>query len=184
MFYLHGRIIEEQGIHAVHPEYGSYEYTAILDSLNRHGYNVISEARAKNTDENIYAEKVVKQIDTLLKSGVPAEHIFIVGASKGSAITFLVSEKAMNKKLNFVVLGACYQDQNLKEGKLKLCGNFLSFYETSDKWCISCVALFEKQDCISKSQEVELNTNKGHGLLYKPYSEWITPLMQWAKEVK
>jgi len=184
MFYLHGRIIEEQGIHAVHPEYGPYEYSAILDSLSKYGYNVISEVRAKNTDENIYAEKVVKQIDTLLKGGIPAEQIFIIGASKGSAIALLVSAKAMNTKINFAILGACYEDQDLKAGKLKLCGNFLSFYEKSDTWCISCVKLFENQECVTKFQEVKLHTNKKHGVLYQPYSEWITPLMKWTKEVK
>jgi len=184
MFYLHGKIIEEQGIHAVHPEYGPYEYAAILDSLNKYGYNVISEVRAKNTDENSYAEKVVKQIDTLLKAGIPAEHIFIIGASKGSAITLRVSAKAMNTKINFAILGACYEDQDLKAGKLKLCGNFLSFYETSDTWCISCVQLFKAQSCVSNFREVQLTTNKKHGVLYKPYNEWVTPLMQWANEVK
>ncbi len=184
MFYLHGKIVEEQGPHAIHPEYGPYEYMAILDSLSAYGYEVISEVRAKNTNENNYAEKLVKQIDTLLKAGVPAQHIFIVGASKGSYITLLASVKAMNNRLNFAVLGACYPDQNLNQGKIKLCGNFLSFYETSDKWCISCVKFFENQDCVSKFQEIELHTNKGHGVLYKPYSEWITPLMKWASEVK
>jgi len=184
MFYVHGRIIEEQGIHAVHPEYGAYEYLAILDSLSKYGYNVISNVRPKNADEHIYADKLTKQIDTLLKAGVPGEHIFVVGASKGSYITLLASEKLMNTKINFALLGACYADQDLGEGKLKLCGNFLSFYETSDTWCISCTKLFENQDCVSKFQEVELSTNKGHGVLYKPYSEWITPLMNWAKEVK
>lgn len=184
MFYVHGKIIEEQGIHAVHPEYGAYEYLTILDSLSNYGYTVISNVRPKNADENIYADKLVKQIDTLLKAGIPAKHIFVVGASKGSYITLLASAKLMNAKINFALLGACYADQETKQGKIQLCGNFLSFYETSDKWCISCVALFEKQNCVTKFKEVELSTNKGHGLLYKPYSEWITPLMKWAKEVK
>src|SRR4030067_991612 len=33
MFYLHGKVIEDQGIPAVSPEYGKYEYEAILEKL-------------------------------------------------------------------------------------------------------------------------------------------------------
>ena len=29
LFYFHGKIIEDQGIHAVSPDYGEYEYEAI-----------------------------------------------------------------------------------------------------------------------------------------------------------
>ena len=35
MFYLHGKIIEDQGLNAVSPEYGPYEYEAILEKLGR-----------------------------------------------------------------------------------------------------------------------------------------------------
>lgn len=43
MFYLHGRIIEDQGIPAVSSEYGTYEYEAILEKLASHGFTMISE---------------------------------------------------------------------------------------------------------------------------------------------
>src|SRR5512141_303008 len=50
MFYLHGRIIEDQGIPAVSSEYGTYEYEAILEKLTSHRFAIISEQRQKNTD--------------------------------------------------------------------------------------------------------------------------------------
>jgi hypothetical protein len=50
MFYLHGKIIEDQGIPAVSPEYGTYEYEAILEKLASFGFTVISEQRPKNSD--------------------------------------------------------------------------------------------------------------------------------------
>ena len=33
LFYLHGKIIEDQGIPAISPDYGEYEYEAILDKF-------------------------------------------------------------------------------------------------------------------------------------------------------
>jgi len=34
LFYLHGRIIEDQGLPAIDPIYGEYEYIAILEKLS------------------------------------------------------------------------------------------------------------------------------------------------------
>ncbi|MBC7485344.1 MAG: hypothetical protein H7282_01130 [Cytophagaceae bacterium] len=75
LFYLHGRIIEEEGIRAVSKKCGAYEYYAILDTLKNYGFTVISEARPKNTNINLYAKKTAAQIDTLLKAGVAPEYI-------------------------------------------------------------------------------------------------------------
>ena len=33
LFYLHGRIVEDQGANAVSPDYGRYEYSAIVSQL-------------------------------------------------------------------------------------------------------------------------------------------------------
>lgn len=57
MFYLHGKIIEDQGIPAVSPEYGTYEYEAILAKLASFGFTVISEQRTKDTDGMKYADR-------------------------------------------------------------------------------------------------------------------------------
>ncbi|MGH7452622.1 MAG: DUF1566 domain-containing protein, partial [bacterium] len=35
------------------------------------------------------------------------------------------------------------------------------------------------QDCISDYKEIKLNMNNGHGFLYKPYREWVHPLVKW-----
>jgi hypothetical protein len=43
LFYLHGNIIEDQGIPAISPEYGEYQYQAILDQLSGYGFEIISE---------------------------------------------------------------------------------------------------------------------------------------------
>lgn len=183
MFYLHGRIIEEQGIHAVSPDYGSYEYLAILDSLNAYGFIVISEARAKNTNELLYAEKVSKQIDSLLNKGVPPNHIYVLGASKGAYITLLTAREVQNKEVNYIVMGVCSFDNTnyWSEDKIEMCGNFLSIYEASDTFGGTCYRLLGQGSCISGFEEVKLNMGNRHGFLYKPYSAWINPLMKWVE---
>ncbi len=73
LFYLHGKIIEDQGIPAISPDYGEYEYEAILEKLASYEFVVISEQRPKNTDGMEYANKVVKQVTELLKAGVRSQ---------------------------------------------------------------------------------------------------------------
>ena len=68
LFYLHGQIIEDQGIHAVSAKYGEYEYEAILDELQAYGFVIISERRPRDTDTEIYAHKIVEQVTLLLKA--------------------------------------------------------------------------------------------------------------------
>lgn len=182
MFYLHGRIVEEQGANAVHPVFGEYKYLDILDSLKKYKFHVISEVRPKNTNEILYAEKVVKQIDTLIKAGVSPKNIFIFGASKGAFITLWVSAKANNNKLNFVVMGICSEEITKEFGSQIICGNFLSIHESSDDFATSCVGLLENRKCVTGFQEVKLTLNNKHGFLYKPYNEWMIPLMNWANK--
>jgi len=179
IFYLHGAIIESQGINAISPYWGRYEYIAILDTLRSYGYNVISEARPQNTDKSEYADKIAKEISALLASGVSPEDIIVVGASAGGSIAVDISIRVKNSKTKYAVLGVCrwaswkaYLHEN------KLCGNFLSIYESSDSYG-SCEGYFNEQDCISGYKEIKLNMNNGHGFLYKPYREWIHPLVKW-----
>jgi hypothetical protein len=54
LFYLHGQIVEDQGLAAVSPQFGAYEYEAILRSLQRTGLTVISELRTRNTSPSTY----------------------------------------------------------------------------------------------------------------------------------
>ncbi|MFN2198924.1 MAG: alpha/beta hydrolase, partial [Anaerolineales bacterium] len=78
LFYLHGKIIEDQGIPAVSPDFGEYEYGAILQELRDYEFVVISEQRPKDTDGVSYAGRVVAQITSLLATGVPAENITVI----------------------------------------------------------------------------------------------------------
>jgi len=183
-FYLHGKIIEDQGIPAISPDYGEYEYQTILEKLSSYGFVVISEQRAKNTDSMEYAKRVSKQISVLLISGVPASNITIVGASKGAGITILVSHLLQNEKLNYVIMAICDPAtvKELKQNEISLYGNVLSIYDSTDDLAGSCQELFSFSEGkgISKYNEVVLNVGTGHGVLFKPLEEWIMPVIQWA----
>jgi len=184
LFYLHGRIIEDQGIPAIDPNYGEYEYGKILKKLSGYGFVVISEQRPKNTDSREYARKIAEQVTTLLDAGVPAKNIIIVGASKGAGIAIFVSHFLENEEVNFVIMAICAPDEvdYLKQNQIFLYGNILSIYDSADKLAGSCRELFSFSEGkgISKHEEVVLNVGTGHGILYRPLDEWITPVIQWA----
>ena len=184
LFYLHGKIIEDQGIPAVSPDYGEYEYQAILEKLSSYGFVVFSEQRSKNTDSITYARRIAEQVTTLLDAGVPAENITVVGASQGAWITVYVSHFLENEKLNFVIMAICHPDnvEAFKQDQIFLYGNVLSIYDHADELAGSCQELFSFSGGkgISKHEEVVLNVGTGHGILYKPLDEWITPVIQWA----
>jgi len=181
MFYLHGKIIEDQGLPAISPEYGEYEYEAILETLHKHGFVVISEQRSKDTDSFVYAKRVRKQVQALIDVGVPAGNITVVGASKGAAITVLVSHLLENDEVSFVLLGACHPDtvDEFMKDQVRLVGNVLSIYDSVDKWAGSCQEFFSFSK-LAKSDEIILEIGTGHGILYQPLDEWILPAVEWA----
>jgi hypothetical protein len=187
LFYLHGKIIEDQGIPAISPEYGEYEYEAILEKLSGYGFVIVSEQRPKNTDGVEYARKISGQITTLLNAGVPAKNITVVGASQGGGIAIYVSHFLENEEINYVIMGICHPDvvQGLQQDQIFLFGNVLSIYDSVDEFAGSCQDLFSFSEGkgISTHEEVVLNMGKGHGILYKPFDEWILPTVQWANHV-
>ncbi len=184
MFYLHGKIIEDQGIPAVSAEYGVYEYEAILEKLASHGFTVISEQRQKGADGMKYAERVAGQVTGLLNAGVPAKNITVVGASQGAAITIAVSNFLANKDLNFVLMGTCNTEtiQFSKQQRLFLYGNILTIRDSDDGFADSCEELFAfSEGKIARHEELVLHIGTGHGILYKPLDEWILPAVQWSE---
>jgi hypothetical protein len=185
LFYLHGGIIQEQGINAISPRFGAYEYMKILDTLRRHGFNVISEARPRGTDEVAYARKVSKQIDTLINRGVAPENIVVVGASQGAYIAIELARQLKNSRISYAILALCsaYALDYFLQDPVELCGNFLSIYENSDSKG-SCDKLLAEQYCKTGYKEIRLSMGNGHGFIYKPYREWVMPLVKWAGGVR
>jgi hypothetical protein len=186
LFYLHGKIIEDQGIPAISPDFGEYEYQEILEALDGYGFVVISEQRPMNTDGVAYASKIAGQVRELLEAGVPAQDITVVGASKGAAIAVYVSHFLENQEINFVIMGICHPEvvEDFKQDQVFLFGNVLSIYDASDdEYAGSCQDLFAFSEGrgISRYDEVVLDIGTGHGILYQPLDEWILPAVEWAK---
>ncbi|MEO5675176.1 MAG: alpha/beta hydrolase [Chitinophagales bacterium] len=181
VFYLHGKIVEDQGAQAVSPYFGPYNYQGIVDAFRKENFIVKSEVRKPNTGIKEYAHLVAGQINALLKEGAEAKNITVVGASKGALIAMYASTFLKNKNVNFVFLAAC-NDGNLESfPDVVFYGNILSIYEKSDDIGESCVKFKNKSSAsIGHYKEIEVNTGKQHGFLFQPYPEWFSPSVKWA----
>ena len=179
LFYLHGRIIEEQGERPTHPEFGIYKYREILEVLAVSGLVVISEARPAGTDAAAYARQVVAQVTALLESGVPPEHITVVGFSKGGGIAILASSLLANDRLNFVFMASCgpWYENRLE---IKPRGRLLGLREASDDLAGPCDVLFARSPATADGAEIVLELGGGHGAFYRPHPEWIDPVVEWT----
>jgi len=186
IFYIHGKIIEDQGVPAVSPEYGEYRYEDILRTLQSYGFVLISEQRPKNANSMEYAQRTVSQVRKLLISEVPPESITVVGASKGGAITMIISHLLKNSELNYVLLGTCDSmtvNDFVQQGA-PLFGNVRVIYDSSDVYAGSCDDLFAFSEGkgLGHHDVLVLQVGTGHGILYEPLSEWILPTVQWANQ--
>jgi hypothetical protein len=185
LFYLHGKIIEDQGLPAVSTDFGEYEYYPILEKLASHGFIVISEQRPKNTDGYRYAQKISGQIDTLLAARIPPEHITVIGASKGAGIAVFISYLLKNQVVNYVLLGTCHPDTiaDWKQNRVSLYGNVLAIYDYSDlEYSGSCKEMFRLSagKGLTRYDEIVLQIGSGHGFLFKPLDAWVLPAVKWA----
>jgi hypothetical protein len=184
LFYLHGKIIEDQGIPAVSPDFGEYEYGAILEKFEGYGFTVISEPRPINTDGVEYAKKVASQVHKLLDAGVLPENISVVGASKGGGIAINASHLIRNPDIRYAILAICSPEEiaGLKQTGVNLSGKVLSIYDFADTLAGSCRDLFEFSEGkgLSSSKEIVLNVGTGHGILYEPLDDWMMPVKAWA----
>lgn len=182
VFFLHNRFLELYSINDSAPYYGRAEYPEILEAFTRDSFVVISEKRGPETDVKVYARKVIGEIDSLLKKGIPANHITVVGTSKGGYIAQYVSTYLANPEVNYVFIG-CYQDSDLVwMPDIQFCGNILTIYESTDAYGVSAVA--RKQSsllAISHFSEIELHTGLRHGFLYKALDAWLLPCKKWAR---
>jgi hypothetical protein len=176
--YLHGRIIEEEGTRPVSPVYGVYEYDEILNTLANAGLQVIAEARPSGTDAEQYAIRVADQVTTLMDAGVPAEHITVIGFSKGGAIAIFTSALLETTRVNFVLLAICGEwTSGLTD--VALSGRVLSIYETSDELGGSCRSLAEASTGIASFEEIVLSTGRQHGAFYAADPAWLEPVTEW-----
>jgi 2-succinyl-5-enolpyruvyl-6-hydroxy-3-cyclohexene-1-carboxylate synthase len=178
IFYLHGRIIEQQGKNAVSEQFGKYELDSIITALKVDNGIVHAEIRNSNVDYKLYAEKVSKQIDELIKSGVDAKNITVIGASKGAIIACNISNLNTNA-INYVFLAGNNEYQELNND-WKFHGQVLCIYDSSDVIAGKNYDYWKAKDNFTtKFEQIELKTNLGHGFIYKPLNVWLEPTQKW-----
>jgi dienelactone hydrolase len=176
VFYLHGRILETQGRQAVSPDFGRYEYDAILGALAARGFTVISEVRMGDAGQE-FVDKVAGQVRRLRQAGVPATHIGVVGASKGGGLTLRVSSAVADPDIAYVVLAGC--GGGSVERAPTLAGRILSIYDAADRFNPSCGETFARAPQLTGRHEIVVKLGLDHGLLYKPHADWIDPAVHW-----
>lgn len=181
IFFLHNKFLEDHSVEEAHPKYGIVEYEKVLHDLKDSTSIVLFEKRKPNTDPAAYALKIKKQIDRLIKKGVKAGNIAVVGTSQGGYIAQYISYFQKNPELKFVFIGASFKDDSLeKDPNFRLYGRILSITEKSDDGHVhlSQQKRFIRSD-IKDFKEIELNTGLNHGFLFKALDEWIIPTKDW-----
>lgn len=180
IFFLHNKFLEEHPSDEAHPKYGIVEYEKVLHELKDSSNVILFEKRKPNTDPAVYALKIKKQINRLIKKGVKAGNITIVGTSQGGYIAQYISYYEKNPELKFVFIGASFKDDSLeKDENFRLYGKILSITEKTDDGHVplSQEQRFIRSD-IKDFKEIELNTGLNHGFLFKALDAWI-PTKEW-----
>lgn len=178
IYYLHGRIIEIQGKNAISEEYGKYEFDSIVNVFKDSNSIVIAEVRTENVDYLQYANKVSKEIDSLVKLGIKSKNITVIGASKGAIIASNISNINSNP-INYVFLAGNnnYQEEH---NDWKFHGQVLCFYDDSDNIAGKNYDYWKnKPNYTTKFEQIKIDKKLGHGFLYKPYKEWVEPTKKW-----
>jgi len=183
IFYLHGRIGEEEGPRPVHERFGLYDYPAIVEALAADGALVVSEVRESGTKAHEYAQIVVDQIEELIAKGDAPESITVVGFSKGGSIAIYASMLLNHPDVNFVFIAAC-ADWVSSYQELIVSGNVFSIYEESDTLAGSCASLASRNKELSSFSELAISTGKEHGAFYLPAAVWVDPLLGWVRSSK
>jgi predicted esterase len=191
VFFLHGKIVEKCGPNGRHRCFGIYDYHGIVKSLRNKGLVVISEVRPEGTKLDKYARKLERQIKTLLSYGLSPQQITVVGFSKGSAITLLVSTKLKDFGINFVLMSGCNHNGTHVLGRYRkvidqsvhsMHGRFLHIYDVSDQKCDVCQRILKNVSAEVTFKEIMLKNGLGHGLFYRPRKDWIEPMAEWIRQ--
>lgn len=183
VFYSHGLIVEGNNPKPEHPNWGVYDFPAVVKALSDPKYNLIAYHRPKNTDPREYAKKLNEQVTYLIEKGVPARNISLVGFSRGGFITVLASNELKNTALNFAIIAACTTNFSLRKD-ISIYGHIYSIFETTDS-VGSCGNLTKNNvKTVTSFQEISITTGKDHGAFYRPIDAWVKPLKSWLTYIE
>ncbi|MCP5049214.1 MAG: hypothetical protein GY940_18740 [bacterium] len=188
LFYLHGAWPEHYGLTRAHPKHGMYRYDRVAETFSKKGFILIFKPRLKPVKVEEYAVKVAGQVRGLMKLGVRAENIYIMGHSKGASITLMAAGLLDLEKLNVIVMAGCGKsgtawgerfNESVKKTAGTLKGRFLSLYDAADQLAGTCNEAFSLVPGL-KSKETVFKTGKGHGLFFEPRDVWVDAVTEWA----
>ena len=178
VFYSHGAIVEGGDPKPKHPKWGIYDFPAIKRDLADSGFEVIASHRPQKTDPVQHANALVEQVSKLLDAGIEPNRISLLGFSKGGYISALASSE-IDDAINIIMLAAC--GKRVKNSPdIRLHGNFLSIYETSDS-VGSCKKLADNSPELISFEEISISTGLSHGAFYRPIEKWMTPVTDWIR---
>jgi predicted esterase len=180
VIFSHGFIAEGDDPKPVSPQFGVYDFPALKQALFAGGgYNLIAVQRKKGLEVEDHARQLESWVHQLIKAGVQPSRITLVGFSRGSMITGLASSHLVSEGINTALLAICSHGDLVLDSNppLKLGGNFLSIYETSDQYG-SCAQLAARSHLVS-FKEVAISTGKAHGAFFVPRPVWVDPLKAW-----
>jgi pimeloyl-ACP methyl ester carboxylesterase len=184
LIYVHGAIVQnQQQRRPRHPRFGYYELDQILDAFRREGFVVAGEVRPKEASVDESANALVEKVRGLLRSGVGADHVTVLGASMGAEIALRAAARLQEDRLRFAVLGVCASERvrAIKEEEKAPRGQVLAFREASDEISSPCAGWSDGAGSTLRLREVVLHTGLAHGFLYRPLPEWVTPTIEWAR---
>jgi pimeloyl-ACP methyl ester carboxylesterase len=158
---------------------------AILGAFRKRGFVVTGEIRPRSASVPDSAERVSAQVRRLLDSGVPADHVTVVGASMGASIALVAAARLQQPGLRVAVLGTCLSrsaDEMLARGGRGPSGHVLSIREASDAMTEPCPPWKNEPGRLPllEAREIVLHTGLGHGFLFGPLPEWVNPVAEWA----
>lgn len=179
LIYLHGAIIEDQGMQPTHPQYGTYHYAEILQAFADRGFTVISEARPSGTRPDVYADLVIAQIRRLVDGGVPEDHVTVVGFSKGGVIALLASRIIGRDRVCWIIQAGCGPWIDRLPDFVPR-GRILSQIDRADDVAQSCSNLFARMPEGAVFDENTLSLDSGHGAFYSVSPEWFEAAVEWA----
>lgn len=173
----------QQNARARHETFGHYELEAIANAFRKEGFVVTAEVRPREQTVEEAAAAVAAQVRSLRMARVPADHITVVGASMGAAITYQAAALIADPKVRFVVMGSCIteQIQRLKASGQAPSGNMLAIREESDQLTAGCQAWKAYAQPAFAAHEIVIDTGKDHGFLYRPFPEWVEPAVRFAR---
>ena len=182
--YLHGQIVEDQGLPAISERYGEYRFDDIVQTFEDAGFEVHAPRRDAGADPDAAAWDVIELTAEILGRGVPPEHITVVGASKGAYIAILVSNQMAGPQMRYVLLAGCSAGnvERLLQNDAELHGYVLAIRDSSDtRLAGSCDRLVDASSDLRSYNEIVTETGLEHGLIYAPRAAWMEPTIAFAR---